>query len=49
MASNGDVQAADWEFLNEIYAILKEGGVLNTPQSEPIVRFRHPDELKVSR
>lgn len=39
--------AAEWEFLSEIYALLADGGALNTKQSEPIVRFQHPDELKV--
>lgn len=39
---------AEWEFLNEIYALLANGGALNTEQSQPIVRFQHPDELKVS-
>lgn len=46
-STNGDVETRDWEFLDEIYTILKDGGVLNTQQSEPIVRFRHPEELKV--
>lgn len=38
---------AEWKFLDEIYSLLNENGVLNTEQSEPVVRFRHPDELMV--
>lgn len=36
----------DWKFLKEIYEILENGKVLD-PQDEPIVQFRHPEELKV--
>lgn len=37
----------DWIFLKNIYDILKNGNVLNTNSNEPIVDFKHPNELQV--
>lgn len=39
--------AEEWTFLHKIAGMLAAGGVLNTPKQEPIVRFEHPDQLKV--
>lgn len=39
----------DWTFLNDVYDILRDGNVLNTNSSEPVVEFKHPNELKVSK
>lgn len=39
----------EWEILKDVYNMLIDGKVLNTPNDEPIVRFKHPEELRVSR
>lgn len=46
--TEADDAAAEWKFLDEIYTLLNDNGVLNTMPTDTIVRFRHPDELKVS-
>lgn len=38
----------EWEILKDVYTMLIDGKVLNTPADEPIVRFKHPEELRVS-
>lgn len=38
----------EWQILNDVYTMLIDGKVLNTPNDEPIVRFKHPEELRVS-
>lgn len=37
----------EWELLQDVYQMLCDGKVLNTPNNEPIVRFKHPEELLV--
>lgn len=37
----------DWMFLKDIYDILMDGKVLNTPKDEKIVEFLYPEVLKV--
>lgn len=38
----------EWEILKDVYSMLLNGKVLNTPTEEPIVRFKYPEELRVS-
>lgn len=38
----------EWHILKDVYTMLVDGKVLNTPNDEPIVRFKHPAELRVS-
>lgn len=38
----------EWQILQDVYTMLVDGKVLNTPNDEPIVRFKHPEELLVS-
>lgn len=37
----------EWEILKDVYSMLLNGNVLNTPEKEPIVRFKYPEELLV--
>lgn len=39
----------EWQILKDVYTMLLDGKVLNTPIDEPIVRFKHPEELWVSQ
>lgn len=38
----------EWHILKDVYDMLTAGKVLNTPNNEPIIRFKHPEELRVS-
>lgn len=38
----------DWTLLRDVYEMLVEHKVLHTPESEPVVRFEHPADLKVT-
>lgn len=38
----------EWDILSKVYSLLKDENVLDTPATEPIVRFEHPEKLKVS-
>lgn len=37
----------DWDILSSVHEILVEQNVLQTPENEPVIRFEHPDDLKV--
>lgn len=37
----------EWEILAKVYSLLKDENVIDTPATEPIVRFEHPEKLKV--
>lgn len=39
----------EWDILSKVYSLLKDENVLDTPATEPIVRFEHPENLKVSK
>lgn len=50
--SNGhhvnDIHASsEWNILNDVVELLKNGNAVDTPMSEPIVDFKFPEELKV--
>lgn len=55
MSSTGDdiienVATEDhWTILSDVYKMLMDANVLNTPASTRIIDFKHPDELKVCR
>lgn len=39
----------DWDFLKCIHKMLSDGNVLNTTGDKPIVTFKYPEELQVSK
>lgn len=45
--NNNNQMKDDWIFLKDIYDILMNGKVLNTPKDEKIVEFLYPEELMV--
>lgn len=40
--------ASEWNILDDVLEMVKNGSVVNVPASEPIVDFKFPEELKVS-
>lgn len=38
----------EWKILEKVHQILSEEGANSVPNSELVIRFHHPDELKVN-
>lgn len=38
----------EWKILEKIHEILREEGANDVPNEEPVIRFHHPEDLKVN-
>lgn len=46
--STDDAAQCEWKILEKIHQILREERANGVPNEEPVIRFHHPDDLKVT-